>query len=138
MSDRARVDVSNAVAKLMEENDTLRERVRQLMTELGETQAPLPREWQLTRTEEALMRALIAREVASRDFIMHFLYCVKPEDAPEPKIIDVLVCRLRPKLKPFGIEIATVWGRGYSLDATTRARFPAKQPAQTEHAARIG
>lgn len=36
-------------------------------------------------------------------------------DEPEPKILDVFVCRVRAKLKPFGLAhyVETVWGRGY-------------------------
>lgn len=31
---------------------------------------------------------------------------------PEPKIIDVIICNLRAKLKPLGIRIDTIWARG--------------------------
>jgi len=34
---------------------------------------------------------------------------------PGPKIIDVLVCKIRPKLSRIGVAIETVWGRGYRV-----------------------
>ncbi len=36
-------------------------------------------------------------------------------DEREIKIVDVFVCKARKKLKPLGIEIETVWGRGYRI-----------------------
>jgi two-component system, cell cycle response regulator CtrA len=37
-------------------------------------------------------------------------------DEPDPKIIDVFVCKLRKKLAGYGEHhIETVWGRGYAL-----------------------
>lgn len=32
---------------------------------------------------------------------------------PQLKLIDVLVCKMRPRLKEVGIKIETVWGRGF-------------------------
>jgi DNA-binding response OmpR family regulator len=37
------------------------------------------------------------------------------DEEPEIKIIDVWVCKLRKKLRPLGVNIETVWGRGYRL-----------------------
>lgn len=36
---------------------------------------------------------------------------------PDIKIVDVFVCKMRKKLRPYGITIDTVWGRGYLLTA---------------------
>jgi len=36
-------------------------------------------------------------------------------DDREIKIVDVWVCKLRKKLVPLGVEIATSWGQGYRL-----------------------
>lgn len=41
------------------------------------------------------------------------------------KIIDVFICKLRAKLRPHGLEIATIWGRGYELTPDARARLQA-------------
>lgn len=54
------------------------------------------------------------------------LYYKRPDiDAPETKIIDTLVCKLRKYIGPHKIEIATVWGSGYEitsgLDVVTSA-----------------
>ena len=42
-------------------------------------------------------------------------------DEPEPKIIDVFICKLRRKLEiagARGVSIDTVWGQGYILRET--------------------
>ncbi|MFC3071509.1 winged helix-turn-helix domain-containing protein [Shinella pollutisoli] len=51
------------------------------------------------RTKEQLLRAVTS-------FI---------DDAPEIKIVDVLVCKIRKKLTGLDIPIHTVWGEGYRL-----------------------
>ena len=41
-------------------------------------------------------------------------------EAPEMKIIDVYVCKLRRKLGAYDIEIETVWGWGYRMPQASR------------------
>jgi DNA-binding winged helix-turn-helix (wHTH) protein len=36
-------------------------------------------------------------------------------DIPDPKILDILICKLRKVLDPIGIVIETMWGEGYGL-----------------------
>ena len=36
-------------------------------------------------------------------------------DEREIKIVDVFVCKARKKLQPLGVNIETVWGRGYRI-----------------------
>ena len=45
------------------------------------------------------------------------LSCIAPyvDDEPEIKIVDVVVCKLRKKLKPLALSIDTVWGSGYRM-----------------------
>lgn len=100
---------------LRQENAALRERVRQLEEALASSSVVVPIEWGLTPSEARLFAALTTRDVLTKDAIMTALYSDRPDDDPETKIVDVYVCKIRPKLRPFGIEIATVWGRGYSL-----------------------
>lgn len=39
------------------------------------------------------------------------------DDAPELKIIDVWVCKIRKKTAGMGFRIDTIWGEGYALAA---------------------
>jgi two-component system, cell cycle response regulator CtrA len=77
----------------------------------------------LTPQENRFLGALVARPLATRELIMTALYHQRGADEAEMKIIDVFACKVRKKLKPLAIEIHTVWGRGYRLDAATRTRL---------------
>lgn len=87
----------------------------------------------LTRMEARLMRALVERQdrMVPKGALMDAMYFDRGHEA-EPKIVDVLVCKIRRKLRgsPYGIE--TVWGQGY------RARFaPELVDAMTVHAEKM-
>ncbi len=97
------------------EIDMLRERVRQLESLIVPEDVTIPIEWQLTARESKLFAALTTREVATKDYIMAAVYEPGVDDEPEPKIVDVFICKIRRKVQPFGVNIETVWGRGYTL-----------------------
>ena len=69
----------------------------------------------LTGREFELFRYLLDRagRVATHEEILFHIYQLN-EDV-EIKIVDVFICKLRAKLKPLGLEIATLWGVGYRL-----------------------
>ena len=53
--------------------------------------------------------------------IIDLLYWdVLGKDHPDSRIINVLICRIRKKLKPYNLEVKTVWGQGFYLPDTTR------------------
>lgn len=73
---------------------------------------------------EAKMVALLVRVGrASKDRIYAELYADDYDHAPEPKIVDVFLCKVRRKLTPEGIEIGTVWGYGYEMTRENIARL---------------
>jgi DNA-binding response OmpR family regulator len=79
----------------------------------------------LTRMEARLMRALAERpdRMVSKGALMDAMYFDRGQEA-EPKIVDVLVCKVRRKLRGrSGWSIETVWGQGY------RARLADKMMA---------
>lgn len=45
--------------------------------------------------------------------------CIAPH--ADPKIINVQICKLRQRVRPLGIRIETLWGRGYSMPDASRA-----------------
>lgn len=105
------------------ENDMLRERIYALEESLGyHWIAPL--EFHLTGSENALLGALMAKPVATKEMIYNALYGLHDEP-PGQKIIDVYVCKIRTKLKPWNIPIETLWGRGYMLSPESKARINA-------------
>ena len=83
-----------------------------------------PMEWRLTGSEMRVFGVLMAREMATKDAIMAALYRDSCRDEAEIKIVDVFICKIRAKLRPFDVPIETIWGHGYRLtsDAKTRVR----------------
>ncbi|MCA1241850.1 helix-turn-helix domain-containing protein [Stappia stellulata] len=108
--------------ELQNENERLRARIQDLEEALF-ADVPVPVEFRLTTQEARVFGVLIKRELATRTAILAALYDDLGRDQAEPKIVDVFVCKLRKKVAPFGIEISTVWGRGWCMDAAVRGRF---------------
>lgn len=80
----------------------------------------------LTPRESRLLAALVRYGRVTKDRLFHAVYGnLLTQDQPCPKIIDVFVCKIRHKLRPHGIEIETVWGYGYSLNAENAAKIRA-------------
>jgi two-component system, cell cycle response regulator CtrA len=69
----------------------------------------------LTKKEYQIAEILALRKgvVLSKEAILDHLY--GGLDEPNPKIIDVFICKIRKKLQALGVEdfIETNWGRGY-------------------------
>jgi len=105
------------------ENDALRARIRDLEAEVYGAPWRAPPELCLTRSEEKLLAVLVGREQVEKRFLFNELYGDRLDDVPNDKIFDVFVCKLRAKMKPFGLEIQTIWGRGYTLPPETRRRL---------------
>ena len=91
----------------------------------------------LTGTEFAILQLLMVRKntVMTKEAILINIYGGR--DEPEPKIIDVFICKLRKKLAEAGVidVVGTVWGRGYTVrdqseDRDTPAAPRTPQPVQ--------
>ncbi len=108
--------------KLRDERDELAERVRQLEAVLRDDSWQ-PKEWGLTPSEAAIVNILTMRRVATREAIFVALYGDDVDGGPLERTIDVLVCKLRPKLRRHGFTVQNVYGAGYRLDDAARATF---------------
>lgn len=128
-------DFEHRCEVLTAENEALRLRVAELEEQLGVT-FDAPPFLGLTGQEAKLFGVFLAREAVTKRLAMDVLYGNKPDgDAAEDKIIDVFVCKLRAKLKPFGLEIGTNWGQGYFMDAANKAKVRALIEPPPEEAA---
>jgi len=94
----------------------------------------VPLELGLTKNEAIILGVLMKKEIAHKKAIWLTIYAAKAEeDEAEQKIIDVWVCKMRPKLKRFDIEIQTAWGVGYFLSSDDKAKILA-MGSQAEYA----
>ena len=90
----------------------LPEILNSLETKIGDTRLDL------TAKEFRIIEFLALRKgaVLSEDAFLNHLY--GGIDEPEPKIIDVFMCKLRRKIADAGasgVVIDTIWGQGYIL-----------------------
>lgn len=108
-------------------NDELEEENHQLRAHVfGPPEWKAPEEFDLTPGEEAVLRCLLARDrVAEKWLIIEATRSIPStkKDEPDAKISNVWVCKVRAKLKPFGLKIRNEWGVGYQLEPETRARL---------------
>lgn len=103
------------------ERDELLERIRQLESELYHTDWIAPSEFGLTRQEQAFLACLLTREMRSHDSI---LTAISNGNADvDSRLSQVVACKVRRKLKPYGIDVQRVWGIGYRISEDARQRL---------------
>lgn len=68
--------------------------------------------FKLTHQQATLLAALLCRPDQTKASL-HAAVCRDGANPSHPKIVDVLICKIRPKLLAKGIVIETVWGRGF-------------------------
>lgn len=105
--------------RLVAERDELSERVRQLESIIND-RSWVPDDWGLTPSEITVLNVLALRRLATKEAIHFALYGADPDGGASDKIVDVLVCKMRPKLARVGITVHTAWGAGYRLDDAAR------------------
>lgn len=132
------MDKDARIVALQKENDHLRDRIALLEGNHFEQEILFPIEWRLTGKEAQIMGILLKRERPNLEAFMSILYgaLAAADDAPDEKIIDVLICKMRQKLEPFDIQIETLWGAGYYLTSFTKKKIKAlvagKSPPEPE------
>lgn len=76
-----------------------------------------------THTDARVIHALVTNGRRSKDQLYFAMYG-DDDQAPDPKIVDVYICKIRKKL-PIGVTINTVWGLGYEMSDASRDKLRA-------------
>lgn len=128
--------LSTEVVHLRERVDELESLVREMNAETGDEELLIDFNPHLTTTERKIVGLLMKFSRLSKTRIFESLYGNRPNDAPEPKIVDVLVCKIRKKFAQtnLGVAIKTIWGFGYAIEPEDIKRLreylaPAPTPA---------
>jgi hypothetical protein len=99
------------------------------------------RAFKLPKLLASFLLVLVRREEADKTTLHRVIETQRaqranrPDDPEEtdPKMVDVVICNLRKKLKPFGVTIHTLWGHGYFLDAAGRQSALSLVEREIEH-----
>lgn len=78
--------------------------------------------------EAAMLALLLRRNEATKDQLHTVIEQNRPTMGKEPvdqKMVDVMICKLRKKIKPHGVTIDTMWGIGYHMTSENRERCSA-------------
>lgn len=100
----------------------------------------LIRLFRVTKLQCSLLAPLLRRKEVTRNAMHETIERRRKPGAPptEEKLVDVVICNLRKKLKPFGLEIKTIWSQGYYMDAEHRAKVRDMINNHTQEATLVG
>jgi two-component system cell cycle response regulator CtrA len=76
----------------------------------------LQQTFRLSPQQTRVLEALMARRVAAQS-LLHVVSSTDGHVESDPKIVQIIVHRLRNALAPYGVAIECIWGQGYSIPA---------------------
>lgn len=102
------------------------DRIAELEELLGKTESRFDRTLiKFTKSEGELAGLFLKRRYWTKESIFVVLYSARLDEAPDLKILDVLMVRIRRELTKFGIMIDTQPGTGWSMTAENIAKLKA-------------
>ncbi len=91
------------------------------------------RTFKLTALEVAFLVCLLRNQEANKTRLHHVVQQQRASrqsqpdmrDETDPKMVDVIICKLRKKLKTVdaSLKIETIWGGGYCIDAAMKPKI---------------
>lgn len=90
--------------------------------------ASVMRALKLTRLQASFMLVLMKRNEVDKTTLHHVVESERavrtnrPDnlDETDPKMVDVVICNIRKRVRPMGVKIETIWGNGYYLEENSR------------------
>lgn len=100
----------------------------------------------LTGLEAGFMLVLLKRDEADKETLHYVIETQRSlrrtrpnnSESTDPKMVDVVICKLRKKLKPLNIYIRTLWGKGYYLDEESRQNIDRVLKGSQANVAAVG
>lgn len=83
------------------------------------------RTFKVTGLQASILALLVRRNEVQKEVLHQRIQQRRKNnktDETDPKMVDVVICNLRKRLKPFDLKIETLWGDGYYMTPETRAR----------------
>ncbi len=80
--------------------------------------------FKITGLQAAMLSVLIRRPEVTKDVLHQVIEQRRGnnKDQTDPKMVDVVICHLRKRMKLHDIEISTIWAKGYCMEAPMRAK----------------
>jgi len=79
------------------------------------------RMFKVTPLQASMLAVLLIRSEASKDALHQVIQGrSRRREESNPKIVDVIICHLRKRLKPIGLVVHTLWARGYYIEPAQR------------------
>lgn len=84
----------------------------------------LKRMFKVTPLQAALLGVLLTKDQVSKDMLHQVIEARRKHKAEEtdPKMVDVVICNLRKKVKPYGVLVVTIWSCGYYMEPALRKK----------------
>ena len=112
------------IAELRDELDQAQATILQLRQLLRAQSRHPHEEIKLTPTQRKVVDILLQTDgSSSKEVLYDALYASKQGHAPDPKILREIIRLIRMKLRPYRIEIGLVFGKGYTMSGTSKAKL---------------
>ena len=81
--------------------------------------------FKITRLQASFLAVLINRNEVSKETLHQVIESRRPpgKEETDPKMVDVVICLLRQRLKPFNLKINTLWACGYYIEPVQRKQI---------------
>lgn len=90
--------------------------LKRALVGFDDIRAAIPAGMSMTLSEARAFSALLTHPRCSNAMLMHAM----GSNAEDDKVVSVVICRLRKKLKGLGLEIRTIHGQGYEIPREQR------------------
>jgi len=79
----------------------------------------------VTKLQASLLAILINRNEVSKETMHQIIESRRTpgKEETDPKMVDVVICHLRKRLKPFNLKIITLWACGYYIEPVQRKQI---------------
>jgi DNA-binding response OmpR family regulator len=114
----------NLIAELRDQLDQAQATILQLKQLLRTQGRYLHEEFTLTPTQRKIVDVLLQTDgICTKEHLYEALYASKQGHAPDPKILREIIRLIRKQLKPHGIEISFVAGKGYTMSDADKGKL---------------
>ena len=112
------------IAELRDQLEQANETIFRLNQLLKPQSGNLYKGIKLTRIQQTILDLLLAsNSICTKESLYAALYDSRQGYKPQPKVIREAIRVVRKQLKPHGIHIMTVFGRGYEMNNENKAKL---------------